>query len=78
MDPDVLLKAENVVRTFGAVRAVDGLNLEVRAGEMVACAVMHRTDKDHFVGMPGVERQNVGDENARDVGGDGAKFAAII
>src|SRR5512143_2210451 len=35
MDPDVLLKAENVVRTFGALRAVDGLNLEVRAGEMV-------------------------------------------
>ena len=35
MDPEILLKTENVVRTFGALRAVDGLNLEVRAGEMV-------------------------------------------
>ena len=35
MDPDILLKTENVVRTFGTLRAVDGLNLEVRAGEMV-------------------------------------------
>ncbi len=35
MDPNVLLKAENVVRTFGTLRAVDGLSLEVRAGEMV-------------------------------------------
>jgi len=30
-----LLEAENLVRTFGDVHAVDGLNLQVRAGEMV-------------------------------------------
>ncbi len=35
MDPEILLKTENVVRTFGHLRAVDGLTLEVRAGEMV-------------------------------------------
>jgi ABC-2 type transport system ATP-binding protein len=35
MDPEILLKTENVVRSFGTYRAVDGLNLEVRAGEMV-------------------------------------------
>jgi len=35
MEGEILLKAENVVRTFGPVRAVNGLNLEVRAGEMV-------------------------------------------
>ena len=35
MEPEILLKMENVVRSFGKVRAVDGLNLEVRAGEMV-------------------------------------------
>jgi ABC-2 type transport system ATP-binding protein len=35
MDPEIIVKAENVVRTFGKLRAVDGLNLEVRAGEMV-------------------------------------------
>ena len=35
MDSEILLKMENVVRVFGHVRAVDGLSLEVRAGEMV-------------------------------------------
>jgi ABC-2 type transport system ATP-binding protein len=35
MDSEILLKMVDVVRTFGQVRAVDGLNLEVRAGEMV-------------------------------------------
>jgi ABC-2 type transport system ATP-binding protein len=35
MSSDILLEAENLVKTFGTVRAVDGLNLQVRAGEMV-------------------------------------------
>ncbi|MGE5373532.1 MAG: ATP-binding cassette domain-containing protein [Bacteroidota bacterium] len=35
MSPEVLLEAENLVRTFGTFRAVDGLNLQVHAGEMV-------------------------------------------
>jgi len=35
METDILLEAENLVKTFGTVRAVDGLNLQVRAGEMV-------------------------------------------
>jgi len=33
--PEVLLETEDLVRTFGAQRAVDGLNLQVRAGEMI-------------------------------------------
>jgi ABC-2 type transport system ATP-binding protein len=32
---DILLETHDLVKTFGATRAVDGLNLEVRAGEMV-------------------------------------------
>ncbi len=32
---DVLLETRDLVKTFGPVRAVDGLNLQVRAGEMV-------------------------------------------
>jgi ABC-2 type transport system ATP-binding protein len=32
---DLLLETHDLVKTFGANRAVDGLNLEVRAGEMV-------------------------------------------
>ncbi len=35
MSNEVLLETENLVRTFGTFRAVDGLNLQVRAGEMV-------------------------------------------
>jgi ABC-2 type transport system ATP-binding protein len=35
MQTDILLETENLVKTFGALRAVDGLNLQVRAGEMV-------------------------------------------
>ena len=35
METDILLEADNLVKTFGTVRAVDGLNLQVRAGEMV-------------------------------------------
>ncbi|MBZ0301662.1 MAG: ABC transporter ATP-binding protein [Anaerolineae bacterium] len=35
MNPEVLLETEALVKTFGSVRAVDGLNLQVRAGEMV-------------------------------------------
>ena len=35
MDADILLQANDLVKTFGALRAVDGLSLEVRAGEMV-------------------------------------------
>jgi ABC-2 type transport system ATP-binding protein len=32
---EVLLETENLVKTFGSFHAVDGLNLQVRAGEMV-------------------------------------------
>jgi len=32
---ELLLETRDLVRTFGSVRAVDGLDLEVRAGEMV-------------------------------------------
>ena len=35
MDSDILLETRDLVRTFGSTRAVDGLNLQVRAGEMV-------------------------------------------
>lgn len=35
MDTDVLLQTENLVKVFGENRAVNGLNLQVRAGEMV-------------------------------------------
>lgn len=35
MAAEILLEAENLVKTFGDLRAVDGLNLQVRAGEMV-------------------------------------------
>ncbi len=35
MASDLLLEAEGLVRTFGSTRAVDGLDLQVRAGEMV-------------------------------------------
>jgi len=35
MSNEILLETENLVKTFGTFRAVDGLNLQVRAGEMV-------------------------------------------
>jgi ABC-2 type transport system ATP-binding protein len=35
MTNEILLETENLVKTFGDFRAVDGLNLQVRAGEMV-------------------------------------------
>jgi ABC-2 type transport system ATP-binding protein len=35
MDPEILLETKDLVKTFGSLRAVDGLNLEVRAGEMI-------------------------------------------
>jgi drug efflux transport system ATP-binding protein len=35
MTDEILLETENLVKTFGNFRAVDGLNLQVRAGEMV-------------------------------------------
>jgi ABC-2 type transport system ATP-binding protein len=35
MSNEVLLETENLVKTFGNFRAVDGLNLQVHAGEMV-------------------------------------------
>jgi ABC-2 type transport system ATP-binding protein len=35
MSNEVLLETENLVRNFGNFRAVDGLNLQVHAGEMV-------------------------------------------
>ncbi len=34
-EPELLLESRNLVRAFGSVRAVDGLDLEVRPGEMV-------------------------------------------
>src|SRR5512147_1118951 len=35
MPNEILLETRNLVKTFGSVHAVDGLDLEVRAGEMV-------------------------------------------
>ena len=35
MEQETLLETKNLVRTFGALRAVDGLDLQVRAGEMI-------------------------------------------
>jgi ABC-2 type transport system ATP-binding protein len=35
MDTDILLEAEGLVKVFGSLRAVDGLDLHVRAGEIV-------------------------------------------
>ena len=35
MESEILLETENLVKTFGSLRAVDGLNLQVHAGEMV-------------------------------------------
>jgi ABC-2 type transport system ATP-binding protein len=35
MDPEILLETRDLVKTFGDLRAVDGLNIQVRAGEMV-------------------------------------------
>ena len=35
MDNEILLECQDLVKTFGAVRAVDGLSLQVGAGEMV-------------------------------------------
>lgn len=35
MDSEILLETKDLVKTFGSLHAVDGLNLEVRAGEMV-------------------------------------------
>jgi len=35
MDPEVLLETRGLVKTFESVRAVNGLDLQVRAGEMV-------------------------------------------
>jgi len=35
MESELLLETENLVRTFGDLHAVDGLDLQVRAGEMV-------------------------------------------
>ena len=35
MEPEFLLETKDLVRTFGSRRAVDGLDLQVRAGEMV-------------------------------------------
>ena len=35
MEPETLLETRDLVKTFGSTRAVDGLNLQVRAGEMI-------------------------------------------
>jgi ABC-2 type transport system ATP-binding protein len=35
MEPEILLETKDLVKTFGTLRAVDGLNLQVRAGEMI-------------------------------------------
>ena len=35
MEPEILLETKDLVKTFGTLRAVDGLNLEARAGEMI-------------------------------------------
>jgi ABC-2 type transport system ATP-binding protein len=33
--PEILLETQDLVKTFGSLRAVDGLSLQVRAGEMI-------------------------------------------
>ena len=49
MANEVLLETENLVKTFGTFRAVDGLNLQVRAGEIGAAQlVAEETGVDHF------------------------------
>jgi hypothetical protein len=45
---------------------------------MVAVVVVHGADEDHLVGMAGVQRQDVGDANAGDVGLDRAVGTAIL
>jgi len=35
MESEILLETKNLIRTFGPLHAVDGLDLQVRAGEMV-------------------------------------------
>ena len=35
MEPEILLETKDLVKTFDSLNAVDGLNLEVRAGEMI-------------------------------------------
>jgi len=35
MAAEILIETNNLVKTFGPTRAVDGLNLQVQAGEMV-------------------------------------------
>jgi len=35
MDAEILLETQDLVKSFGSLRAVDGLNIQVRAGEMV-------------------------------------------
>ena len=35
MEQEILLETKDLVKTFGSLHAVDGLNLEVRAGEMI-------------------------------------------
>jgi ABC-2 type transport system ATP-binding protein len=35
MEPEILLETKDLVKKFDTLRAVDGLNLEVRAGEMI-------------------------------------------
>jgi ABC-type multidrug transport system ATPase subunit len=35
MDNEILLEAQDLVKTFGELRAVDGLSIQVGAGEMV-------------------------------------------
>ena len=43
MDDEVLLETENLVKTFGTFRAVDGLNIKVRAGEMQVALILNPT-----------------------------------
>jgi ABC-2 type transport system ATP-binding protein len=35
MENEILLETQGLVKTFGAVRAVDGLDLQIRAGEII-------------------------------------------
>ena len=34
-EPEILLETKDLVKVFGETRAVDGLNLQVQAGEMI-------------------------------------------
>jgi len=57
MNTDIPLEAEGLVKTFRSVRAVDGLNLQVHAGEMVGLVGSDGAGKTTTIGVDPVARQ---------------------